>query len=277
MKAPAFDYVRPRDLGEAIDLLARSAGEAQIIAGGQSLMAMMNLRIAAPRLLVDIGRLSELSVAEEDRDAVTLGACVTHAMIEDMRVPDPSRGLMPRAAASLAYRAIRTRGTIGGSLALADPAAEWPAVFAALDANIIVSGPNGRHSLKSAEFANGIYETSLGRDEIVERVRIVKLSPDARWGYVKLCRKAGEFAYALAVAVIDPARGHSRVVIGAANGAPLVLDSASRLSAEGRRDIETLRKAVAADLDRAAGRHFDRFQRTLHTVAAIRAVQQVAS
>ena len=148
MKAPAFEYVRPRDLGEAIDLLARSAGEAQIIAGGQSLMAMMNLRIAAPRLLIDIGRLSELAAAEEDGDAVTLGACVTHAAIEDMRVPDPSRGLMPRAAASLAYRAIRTRGTIGGSLALADPAAEWPAVFAALDADIIVCGPNGRRALE---------------------------------------------------------------------------------------------------------------------------------
>ena len=130
---------------------------------------------------------------------------------------------------------------------------------------------------KCAEFAKGIYETGLGQDEIVERVRIAKLSPDSRWGYAKLCRKAGEFADALAVAVIDPARGHSRIVIGAANGAPLVLNSTSQLSAEGRRDIETLRKAVGLDLDQAAGRNFDTFQRTLHTVAAIRAVQQAAS
>ena len=224
MKAPAFDYVRPQSLGEAVGLLAKGMGEARVIAGGQSLLAMMNLRIAMPALLIDIARLSELASVAEEGDAVTLGACVTHAAIEDGRVPDPSRGLMPRAAASLAYRAIRTRGTIGGSLALADPAAEWPAVMAALDAGVTVRGPNGRRSFECAEFATGIFQTLLGDDEIVESVRIPKLSGDARWGYVKLCRKSGEFADALAIAVADRARGHCRVVLGAANGAPLVLD-----------------------------------------------------
>lgn len=107
MKAPAFDYVRPQSLGEA-----------RVIAGGQSLMAMMNLRVAAATLLIDIARLPELAVAAEDGDAVTLGACVTHAMIEDERVPDASRGLMPHVVSVLAYCAIRTRGTIGGAAAL---------------------------------------------------------------------------------------------------------------------------------------------------------------
>src|ERR1700740_2005231 len=159
MKAAAVDYVRPRSLTEAVDLLAEHRGEARVIAGGQSLVAMMNLRIASPGLLIDIGRVPELSSVSGDTGAGTLGACVTHAAMEDGPVPDPSRGLMPQAAAGLAYRAIRTRGTIGGSLALADPAAEWPAVFAALDAEVMISGPSGGRSIKCTEFATGIFET----------------------------------------------------------------------------------------------------------------------
>ena len=277
MKAPAFDYVRPQSLGEAIDLLAAGAGEARVIAGGQSLLALMNLRLASPALLIDIARLPELAAVAEDSDAVTLGAGVTHAMIEDKRVPDPSRGLMPRVAAHLGYRAIRTRGTIGGSLALADPAADWPAVLAGLDAEITLSGPRGRRSLKGAEFATGIFETRLDDDEIVESVRIAKLSADARWGYVKITRKSGEFANALAVAVVDRARGQFRIVLGAANGSPLVLAEASRLLADGRSDVEARRAAVDSDLDHAADRHFDDYQRNLHRVAAMRALQQATA
>src|ERR1700732_5183824 len=109
MKAPAVDYARPRSLAGAVDLLARSGGEARVIAGGQSLVAMMNLRLATPGLLIDIARLPELAVTSEDDETVTLGACVTHAAIEDGRVADPSRGLMPRVAAPLAHRAAPTR------------------------------------------------------------------------------------------------------------------------------------------------------------------------
>ena len=273
MKAPAVDYVRPRSLAEAVDLLAIHRGEGRVIAGGQSLVAMMNLRVASPGLLIDISRLPELSSVSDDAEAVNVGACVTHAAIEDGRVADPSRGLMPRVAATLAYRAIRTRGTIGGSLALSDPAAEWPAVLTALDAEVMVCGPGGRRPIKCTEFTTGVFETALAIDEIIEGVHIPKLSADARWGYLKLCRKSGEFANALAVVIADRTRGHSRVVLGAANGAPLVLDETSRLVSEGGRgDISG---AVAVDLDRAANRHFDEFQRNLHTAAAMRAVRQV--
>jgi aerobic carbon-monoxide dehydrogenase medium subunit len=275
MKAPAVDYVRPRSLTQAVGLLAHASVEARVIAGGQSLMAMMNLRVASPGLLIDIARLPELMSATDDADAVTFGACVTHAAIEDDRLPDPSRGLMPRVAASLAYRAIRTRGTIGGSLALADPAAEWPAVLAALDAELALLGPSGRRTLKCLGFATGIFETRLATDEIIESVRVPKLSEGARWGYLKLCRKSGEFATALAVVVADPPRDYWRVVIGAANGAPIALEDTAELVAANRPDAEALHRAVTADLDRAADRHFDDFQRNLHAVAAMRAVQQV--
>jgi carbon-monoxide dehydrogenase medium subunit len=206
---------------------------------------------------------------------VTLGACETHATIEDGRVADPSRGLMPRAAATLGYRAVRTRGTVGGSLALSDPAAEWPAVLIALDAEVTLCGPNGRRTMKCTDFTTGIFETKLAPHEIVEGVRIPKLSADARWGYLKLCRKSGEFASALAIVVTDPGRSYSRVVLGAADGAPLVLGDISRLIAAGSRDRGALQSAVAADLDRAADRRFDEFHRNLHHVAAMRAAQQV--
>jgi aerobic carbon-monoxide dehydrogenase medium subunit len=235
-------------------------------------VAMMNLRIASPGLLIDISRLPELGAASDDGGTVTLGACVTHAAIEDSHVADPSRGLMPRVAATLAYRAIRTRGTIGGSLALSDPPAEWPAVLSALDAEVMVCGPGGRRAIKCTEFTTGIFETRLAADEIIESVRIPKLSADARWGYLKLCRKSGEFASALAVVIADHARDRSRVVMGAANGAPLVLHETSRLVFENRRG--EIQGAIAADLDRAADRHFDEFQRNLLSVAAMRAVQQ---
>ncbi len=274
MKAPAVDYVRPRSLAEAIDLLAQAKGEAQVMAGGQSLVAMMNLRLASPGLLIDIARLAELTGVTDEAEGVTLGACVTHAAIEDCRVADASRGLMPRVAATLGYRAIRNRGTIGGSLALSDPAAEWPAVLVALDAEVTLCGPSGRRSLKCTEFTTGIFETKLAADEIIESVRIPRLSAEGRWGYIKLCRKTGEFANALAVVVADRARGYSRVVLGAVNGAPLPLEETSRLVTMDRQDA--VRSAIAADLDdRASDRHFDEFQRNLHNVAASRAVQQM--
>jgi carbon-monoxide dehydrogenase medium subunit len=275
MKAAAVDYVRPRSLTEAIDRLAAAPDEARVIAGGQSLLAMMNLRLASPALLIDIVRLPELLAVTDDADAVTLGACVTHAAIEDGRIPDPSRGLMPRVASTLSYRAIRNRGTIGGSLALAGPAADWPAVLAALDADVTVLGPNDRRTLKCAELATGPYETQLAQEEIIESLRIPKLPPEARWGYLKLCRPSASFADALAVAIVDPGRGLARVVIGAANGAPLPLEDTAQFVAAGHRDLDALRGAVAADLDRASDRHFDEFERGLHTVAAMRAVQQV--
>ena len=277
MKAPAFDYVRPQSLSEAVDLLAAGGGEARVIAGGQSLLALMNLRVASPALLIDIARLPELAVASADGDTVTLGAGVTHAMIEDGRVPDPSRGLMPHVGAGLAYRAIRNRGTIGGSLALADPAAEWPAVLTALDAEVRLYGPRGRRSLKCAEFATGIYETRLGDDEIVEAVHIPKLSADARWGYVKFARKSGEFANALVVAVADPQHGYYRVVLGAAGGPAITLTEASRMLTEPMRDPDAWRRSIVADLDRVTDRGFDDFQRNLHAVAAMRALHQVTA
>jgi aerobic carbon-monoxide dehydrogenase medium subunit len=273
MKAPAFDYVRPQTLGEAVGLLASSGGEARVIAGGQSLLALMNLRLASPALVIDIARLPELTQAAEDEESVTLGACVTHAMIEDGRVPDPSRGLMPQVAAGISFRAVRNRGTIGGSLALADPAADWPPVLTALGAELTLYGRDGRRTVDCTEFATASYQTQLAGDEILESVRIPKLAAEARVGFAKLCRPSALFADALAATVSTPSDKRCCVVVGAANGAPLAMTETARALAERTRDREQLRAAIEEDLDQAGDRHLDDFQRQLLAVAAMRAIQ----
>lgn len=274
MKPAAFEYVRPNSVADAIAILSQASGDpqvdAQVMAGGQSLVAMMNLRVAAPDLVVDIARLDELRACSDASDHVSLGACVTHAAIEDGRIPDPSRGLMPSVAGNLAYRAVRTRGTLGGSLALSDPAADWPAVMSALDAQVILRGRSGLRAVAAVDFATGTYETVRAADEIIESVRIPKLCARGRWGYAKFCRKSGEFANSIAAAVRDPERGYARVVLGAVDGPPIVLarTSALVLGADG----DDWRKAIAEDLQE---RTFDDFQASLHAAMAARAVRQV--
>lgn len=273
MKSAAFDYVRPTSLAEAIGILAGTDRDAQVMAGGQSLVAMMNLRVASPELIVDIERLDELRAVSDDGGTIWLGACVTHAAIEDALVPDPSRGLMPSVAANLAYRAVRTRGTIGGSLALSDPAADWLTVMAALDAQVLLRGPPGPRSVRATDFTTGIYETVRGRDEIIEGVRIRKLAAGASWGFAKFCRKSGEFANSIAAVVRDPARDYARVVLGAVDGAPIVLEQTSKLALGGESSASARQRAVADDLA-AQEQAFDDFKSSLHTAMTMRALSQ---
>src|SRR5271156_6045123 len=138
MKACAFDYARPKDVDEALRLLAKD--DAKPMAGSQSLGPMLNLRVLQPSLLVDLRFIPELKNSSEDRDCVTLGACITHAQIEDGRVPDPTGGFMREIASNIAYRAVRNRGTVGGSLVHADPAADWPSALTLLGATALIAG-----------------------------------------------------------------------------------------------------------------------------------------
>jgi carbon-monoxide dehydrogenase medium subunit len=226
MKAAAFDYAKPADVEAAVALLVQADGGAKAVAGTQSLGPMLNLRLVQPDLLVDLRGIEELREASQTADAVTYGACVTHAAIEDGRVPDAGRGLMAFVAANIAYRAVRNRGTIGGSLAHADPTADWPSAMALLGATLLIAGPGGRREVPMARFVAGPFETAVGQDEVLVAVRVPKLSAAARWGYRKFCRRTGEFAEAIGGALADPARGVCRAVVGATHGAPLVLDGA---------------------------------------------------
>jgi carbon-monoxide dehydrogenase medium subunit len=229
MKAAPFAYERPSDLKTAIGLMAESKGMARIMAGGQSLGPMLNLRLVQPHMIVDIAGLAELKQAERSGDELVIGACVTHGDIEDGRIPDVTRNAMRRVASAIAYRAVRNRGTIGGSLSHADPAADWVSALPALGASVRLRGIAGVRDLAVEDFITGALESALRPDELVEAVRVPIMRSSARWGYVKACRKPGEFAHAIAAVLIDPEAATARVAIGAIDARPIVLRDASSL------------------------------------------------
>ena len=223
MKAAAFGYARARSTAHAVELLAEHP-DGRLIAGGQSLGPMLNLRLARPGSLIDIRECDELRRYMDTSDEVVYGAAITHAEIEDAEVPDPSPGWLRHAARNIAYRAIRNRGTIGGSLAHADPAADWPIVLAAVGAEVWVEGPAGARAEPLRSFIRGPFATTLAEGEVLSAIRVPRPSPAARLGYCKLSAKSGEFAQALAVVFEDPERGERRAVVGAIERAPLVVE-----------------------------------------------------
>ena len=265
MKAAAFDYLRPPTAAAASTMLAAAAGMAKLIAGGQSLGPMLNLRLAQPEALVDLAAIAALAETRDEGDAVFIGAAVTHAAIEDGRVPDPTGGLLPRVATNIAYRAVRNRGTLGGSLAHADPAADWVNTMRLLDAVYLIDGPAGRREVASGDFMLAAFTTTLADDEILAGVRIARCSPQARFGYYKFCRKVGEFAEAIGAVLLDPARGIRRAVVGATAGAPHIVA-----------DIEAVLGGDTAAIDaevRAAGCD-EPYELQMHAVALRRALAQ---
>ena len=261
MKPVDFGYARPGTIAEAVAILG-SEPNAKVIAGGQTLGPMLNLRLARPSLLVDIARIPELTRVEETADTVTLGAGMTHAAIEDGRVPDFTNGFLPHVAHGIAYRAVRNRGTIGGSLAHADPAADWLSAFIALDAEVVISGMKGTRVARLAAIVTGAMSTSLDAADIVTGIRYAKLSRRAGWSYHKICRKTGEFAEAIGTFVDDDSRGVHRAIAGATGGKPVVMtDWRYGSSAE----------AWCASL-RSEGYRADPYEMRIHAVALARAV-----
>jgi carbon-monoxide dehydrogenase medium subunit len=278
MKAAPFAYERPSDLNAAIALMTEAKEKAKIIAGGQSLGPMLNLRLVQPELIIDIAGLAELKHAERSGDELVIGACITHGDIEDGRIPDVTRGAMQRIAAAIAYRAVRNRGTIGGSLSHADPAADWVSALPALGAKVRLRSTGGVRDLAVEDFITGALEQALQSGEIVEAVRVPVMRSSVRWGYVKACRKPGEFAHAIAAVMIDPEVGAARVVIGAVEAAPIVLrDAASlfggRITGNFKREFD-VRAAdallIKAGLANAADRH-------IHIVVLRRAIDEAAA
>jgi carbon-monoxide dehydrogenase medium subunit len=223
MKPVPFELVPAADLAAATALLQQNAG-ARALAGGQSLGPMLNLRLARPAMLIPIAQLAELCAVQDAADAVTIGAGVTHSAISDGRTPDIGNRILARIAEEIAYRAVRNRGTIGGSLAHADPAADWLCTLMALGASVLTVSPEGGRTMALTQFVSGAFRTALRRGEIVHAIRIPRPSAGARFGYYKACRKPGEFAHAMAAVAIDEARGVRRAAIGAVGGAPIMLE-----------------------------------------------------
>jgi carbon-monoxide dehydrogenase medium subunit len=229
MKPVAFNYERPTTLADAAMLLGQANGFSKVLAGGQSLGPMLNLRLAQPDLLVDITSIADLTEVSETQDRLEIGACITHANIEDGRIPDHFDGLMQRVAGRIAYRAVRNRGTIGGSIAHADPAADWLSALSLLGAEAIVWTPQGSRPVAVTDLAVSSFTTVLKPHELIRAVQVPKLSAGARWGFYKFSQKAGEFAHTIGGVLHDPARNRFRAVIGAIETAPIVVADASPL------------------------------------------------
>jgi len=229
MKPAPFSYERPRDIASALSVMTGAEGMVKIIAGGQSLGPMLNLRLVAPDTILDITGIAELKRAGIDGSELTLGACVTHADIEDGRVPDITRGAMQRVASNIAYRAVRNRGTLGGSLSHADPSADWVSSLTALGASLSLRSATGTRRVAMKDFILGALESVIEAGEMLEAVHIPVMSPSARWGYVKSCRKTGEFAHAIGAVLIDPDAGKARIVIGAVEAAPIIVEQTDEL------------------------------------------------
>src|SRR6516225_4286505 len=203
MIAQQSEYVVPTSLGEAVNLLQKHAGRAKILAGGHSLIPMMKLRLAAPEFLIDIGRIPELSYIKNDGGTIRIGALTTHYAIEASDVIKNHLPALADAAGLIGDIQVRNKGTIGGSIAHADPAADYPASILAFDATIITLGPKGERQIPASKFFVDMMTTALEENEIVREVQIPVKSGKTGSAYLKMGQKASGFAICGAAAVVE--------------------------------------------------------------------------
>ena len=267
MKLPPFDYACPTTLPEAIALLA-SHDDAKPIAGGQSLVPMLAFRLAQPTLLVDLRKLADLRGIRISDAGVTLGAMVRWRDIEDDERLETAHPLLKAAIAHVAHYQIRNRGTVGGSIAHADPAAEMPGIAITCDAEIAVVGKSGAHVIQAADFFQGALTTALTPDEIIVEIRLPAWPPGRRWGFQEFARRRGDFAMAAAAVFYDQdERGKAR---NAHVGVIGVGDRPLRLTAvEDVLNGQSIDEATIAKADAATSAAVDP-QDDIHASAAYR-------
>ncbi len=202
-----FDYEVATSPDHALSLLGQGGADAKLLAGGHSLLPLMRLRLARPSLLVDIGRLSDLSYIREDGDTIAVGALTRHHDLERSSLLAETCPILSRAAALVGDPQVRHRGTIGGSLAHGDPASDLPAVLLALEAELVVRGPKKERTVKAADFFKGLFETALAPDEMLTEIRVPRLRADQGWSYLKFNRRAQDWAIVAVAAIVDRADG----------------------------------------------------------------------
>jgi carbon-monoxide dehydrogenase medium subunit len=204
MKPAPFEYADPRSLEEAVALLAQHEGEARLLAGGQSLMPLMNMRLARPELVVDINRVPGLDyIRETENGGLAVGAMTRQRAIERSNLVQARQPLLHAATKLIAHPQIRNRGTVGGSLAHADPAAEYPAVALALDAELRAKGPNGERAISAADFFVTYLTTALDPAEMLTELRLPPMPPRSGWAFHEVARRRGDFAIAGVATVLS--------------------------------------------------------------------------
>ncbi|HEY4072820.1 MAG TPA: FAD binding domain-containing protein [Herbaspirillum sp.] len=273
MKAVNFSYHAPATVEAACATLAARDDNAKIMGGSQSLGPMLNLRLVRPDSIFDISGVPELKTVGIADNRVRIGAAVTHAQIEDCHFPQLQHPMLATVARGIAYRAIRNRGTIGGSLAHADPAADWVVILTTLGADIELISSQKKRLVPMSDFMVAAYTTVLEKGEIIAAVHVPIFTPSARWAYHKLCRKTGEFSEASAAAYFDPSTCFGRIVLGALDGAPQVLGALTKdIAARGKKALTT-EAVMAAVSEVTPGK--DAIDRKLYCTAVVRCLEKL--
>ncbi len=202
MKPAAFTYERPDTLSAALDMLADSTDDARILAGGQSLVPMMNTRLARPDRLIDINRLPDLDYIRHEDGQIRIGALARHADVKKSEAVRTAIPLIGEAYEWIAHGAVRNRGTLCGNLCHADPASEMPAIMQVLDAIFVAQSQTGRREIPAKAFFTGLYETALKPNEMLVEIRIPDLAPNQSWGFHEISMRKGDFAWVLVACVV---------------------------------------------------------------------------
>jgi carbon-monoxide dehydrogenase medium subunit len=264
-----FDYVRAGSADEALALLAEHGEDAKLLAGGHSLLPMMKLRFAFPSVLIDVGRLRELSYTRVEGDEIAIGALTRHAEVVNSEVVQAEVPLLSYAAAQVGDPQIRHRGTIGGSLAHGDPAADLPTVVTALDATLVLRGPNGTRQVAATDFFQSYYETELNPDELLVEIRIAR-RPGEGWGYQKFVRRSNDWA------IVAVAAAGQRVAMANMSSVPLRAGATEAALADGA-SIEDAAQLAAEGTEPSSDMHADsEYRQHLARVLTKRALTSAA-
>ena len=250
MKPAPFTYAKAKSLDHAIELLARPDGEARLLAGGQSLIATLNMRLSAPKLLVDLNGVSRLAGIAVKNGMVEIGALTRHVEAERSAEIARHAPLIALAMPHIGHAAIRNRGTLGGSIAFADPAAELPACLVALGGEVEIAGPRGKRTVKAGDFFKGLFETALGAGDVLTAIRIPAATPETRVGFAEFARRHGDYAMVglAATAQTDgKGLGDVRLAYFGVGNVPVRAKKAETQLTEG--NIDGAVQALAADLN----------------------------
>jgi len=261
MKAPPFSYARAHTLDDVFELLAVHGEGAKLLAGGQSLLAALNLRLSSPDILIDISRIADLAGIKVAGDKIHVGALTTHAEIEQSRDIAANLPLLAQAAPHIAHAAIRNAGTIGGSIAMADPAAEWPACCVALDAGFVIAARSGARRVKARDFFKGVYATDLRPGEVLTGVEFPLPGAGHRSAFLEVTRRRGDYAMvgvAAVARIADGALSDLRLAYLGAGEMPILARGAMAELEGNRPSLDAAAAAAAAlagDLSPASDIH----------------------
>ncbi len=248
MKPPPFEYQAPQSVAEALELLGRYGADARLLAGGQSLVPLLNFRLSAPAVIVDLNRAADLAYIKEENGQVRMGAMTRQRAIEFSPIVKGRLPLLAEATRWVGHLPTRTRGTIGGSLAHSDPAAEYPAVAAALDAELVIRGTAGERVVRAADFFVGFMTTALQPGEMLVEVRMAARAPNSGWAFEEFSRRHGDFAIVgiAAMVVVEGDRFRSaRLAACGAGPTAMSLGGAQQILEHGRVDDRYIDDAAA--------------------------------